>query len=169
MAENTHREGEAAETPEEIFEGTLRAKFAANPLTPEEIEWVIRDLEKEGVKPDVNSVIRKMLKDYICSRSADHRDIDTLFNFAQGHGISYSDPEIVSAYQTFLKEDLPRRVNDTLSLIKITEKYGVPINLAAVLQAGYDALMDKHDPYCSQISFKIVDFAQERGINLKFY
>jgi len=108
MAERLRGEGEKERTPEEIFEGALRAKVAVSPLVPEEIERLIRDLGKEGINPDVGKVVRKMLKDRI-SRNSDHRDIITLIVFCKLHAIPYTDD--------YSAQELRR--------IKITYNYGV--------------------------------------------
>jgi len=83
-------EGKKKRTPEEEFEGTLRAKFAAYPLTPEEIERIIRDLKNKGVEPDVGQVVRKVLKDKI-RKDSDHREIISLIAFCKLHNIPYTD------------------------------------------------------------------------------
>ena len=91
MAENKHREGEGTRTPEETAEGILRAEFAANPLTPEEIERVFRDLKSEGVNPDVSKVVRKVLKRMVAVGHSADREIESLIAFCELHNIPYKD------------------------------------------------------------------------------
>ncbi|MFA5412975.1 MAG: hypothetical protein WC348_00295 [Patescibacteria group bacterium] len=90
MAENIRREGERKRTPEEIAEGTLMAGFASDPLTPEEIERVFRNLKNEGVNPDVGQVVRKVLKRMVAVHSAD-REAVSLIAFCKLHNIPYED------------------------------------------------------------------------------
>jgi len=88
MAENIRREGERKRTPEEIAEGTLMAGFASDPLTPEEIERVFRNLKNEGVNPDVGQVVRKVLKRMVAVHSVD-REAVSLIAFCKLHNIPY--------------------------------------------------------------------------------
>ena len=83
-------EGSEKKTPEEYAEGFLRAKFAVDPLTPEEIERVFRNLKDEGINPDVGQVVRKVLKRMVAIHSAD-REAISLIAFCKLHNIPYED------------------------------------------------------------------------------
>ncbi len=91
MAEYTRRRFDGKEitmTGEAILEATLKYKFAENPLTVLEIEWIIEDLKKEGISAEVGPVIREVLKNKV-RHHGDHREIESLVAFCEKHGISY--------------------------------------------------------------------------------
>lgn len=84
-------EGKREKTPEEILEAELYIGFANYPLTPDEIERMIRKLESGGIKPDVGKVVRRVLKCHVATGPSADREIASLIVFCKLHDIPYEE------------------------------------------------------------------------------
>lgn len=120
MTENMRGEGKRERTPEEIFEATLNYGFANYPLTPMEIERMIKNLKEEEISPDVPSVIRKVLEEKT-NHQGDLREIESLVTFCEQHNISLDIRELDEIEQRWGGFMDSGRLRDSLQRMRIAK------------------------------------------------